>query len=547
VPQPLSVVILVGGLIFVHELGHFMWAKIFRVKVLRFSLGFGPALLTLKRGETEYVIAAIPFGGFVRMLGDDSRDPLTPEEEKRALHKQPLWKRFVIIFAGPMMNVVFPVFAFFAVFLGHTELRAASVGVVVPGRPAARGGLMPGDRILAVDGEPAPSFPEVQEIIRASAGRRLRLTVERDGKKLPRPLVVVPRRAVDTLPLDVKRTIGRVDFMSAHPAPIIAVPDLESPAGRAGLRTFDLVTDVDGRKVPRRFDLERVLASARGDQVRIGYLRPERVDVGFAEIALFSPGTARVAPDAGPDGRVTTGIETGETYVWWVPEGSPEWRAGLRTGDRIVGLDGHPITLWGLQLREALATNGERTRTLAFVHEGRRVEAPFRMEKRVTKDEVGQTRKRFVFRTTNLALDAPDETVPNDDLLAYAAKRSIRQTGEALQVVAIGVVRLFQGKLSFRAVGGPLTLYDIAGKAAEGGASQFLFIMALISIQLAIINLLPVPVLDGGHILFIACEAVLRRPLSLRTREIASMVGLSLILLLMVFVIRNDIEHYFFS
>jgi len=540
--QLVATIVLVGGLILVHEFGHFMWAKIFGVKVLRFSMGFGPKLFGFRRGETEYVLAAIPLGGFVKMLGEDHGEPLSPEDEKRAFHKQPLWKRFVIVFAGPAMNLVFPVVAFFFVFLGHTELRAASVGVVLPGRPAARAGLAPGDRIVSVDGVATPSFPEVQDVIKASAGKRLALGVERHGRRLQRPLYAVPRRAVVPMAFGVKQTHGRLDFVAAHPMPIVSV-EADSPAAAAGMRTFDLVTHLDGEVVARRVDLERRLGTARGDPLRIDFLRPERVDAGFAEIAVFRPGLARVIPDGSAEGA-RTGLGNAEMIAWHVPDGSPEWRAGLRPGDEILSLDGRRLGLWTYELRDHLSKNGDRERTLGYRRAGAAVTLRFRMETRDDPDELGQTGRRYLFRTRNLAIDAPDELVPNEHLLAYAARQSIRKTGEVLEFLSVMIVRLFQGRVSFRTVGGPLTLYDVAGRAAEGGASDFLFTMALVSLNLALVNLLPIPVLDGGHLFFFLCEAVLRRPVSLRTREVASMVGLSLILLLMIFVFKNDFERF---
>jgi regulator of sigma E protease len=141
-------IVLVGVLIFVHESGHFLWAKLFGVRVLTFSLGFGPRIAGFSRGGTDYVLAAIPLGGYVRMLGEDPHDDITGDEEGQSFKAQVLWKRIIIVFAGPMMNLMFPVALYFVVFLGTTTLSPPIVGDVFPGQPA-EGKLKPGDRVLA--------------------------------------------------------------------------------------------------------------------------------------------------------------------------------------------------------------------------------------------------------------------------------------------------------------------------------------------------------------------------------------------------------------
>ena len=173
-------IVLVGVLIFVHESGHFLWAKLFGVRVLKFSLGFGPRIAGFTRGGTEYVIAAVPLGGYVRMLGENPHDQVTREEEPHAFHTQALWRRVVIVFAGPLMNLAFPLLLYFVVFLGTTELSPAIVGDVFPGQPAY-GKLHTGDRIVAIDDEPIETFYDLTRLVAPQAGRTLSFTVERGG------------------------------------------------------------------------------------------------------------------------------------------------------------------------------------------------------------------------------------------------------------------------------------------------------------------------------------------------------------------------------
>ena len=164
----LRFVALIGALVFVHELGHFVLAKLFGVRVLKFSLGFGPRLVGLVYKGTDYCISLVPFGGFVKMLGEDPTDAIKPEDAAHAFHTQDLWKRFLIVLAGPLMSLVFPSVIYFVVFLGQTELLPPVIGTVVAGHPAD-GKLLPGDRVLSIDGAPVGSFPRTPRAYRRVA------------------------------------------------------------------------------------------------------------------------------------------------------------------------------------------------------------------------------------------------------------------------------------------------------------------------------------------------------------------------------------------
>ncbi|MFS8067031.1 MAG: M50 family metallopeptidase, partial [Byssovorax sp.] len=168
--------LLCSVLIFVHELGHFVWAKIFGVKVLTFSIGFGPKIIRIRGRETEYCVGILPLGGFVKMLEENRQEPVLPEDRKRTFEAQALYKRVIIVMAGPAMNVLFPVLLYFAVFVGATRFQPPTVGVVLPGHPA-EGKLQPGDRVLEVDGERVEAFAELDRIVAASPNKELKLKV----------------------------------------------------------------------------------------------------------------------------------------------------------------------------------------------------------------------------------------------------------------------------------------------------------------------------------------------------------------------------------
>jgi regulator of sigma E protease len=549
-------VLLVSSLIFIHESGHFAFAKIFGVKVLTFSIGFGPRIVRIRGKETEYCVGLLPFGGFVKMLEESKRaEPILPEERGRTFEAQALWKRVVIVLAGPAMNLLFPIALYTSVALDDAELLPPTVGVVDPGKPAD-GKLEPGDQIASIDGDPVTSFPEVQRRIARSAGKRLQLGVLRDGKTID--VAVTPADEAEVRELDIVEHTGRIGFDPHFPAAVIGIARHDAPAS-AGLRTFDLVTAVGGRRIERFVDLVDALSKNRGDQVVISYLRP--VDVpralgGLCELAVLEPGAATLtplprAPGAGPpadekareaDVLERTGIESADMYVAFVPEGSSEWRAGLRPGDRITTLDGAPQRLWRT-MEDEIVAGADKMHELQWTRDGAPMRGFFQLRREQWDDELGQHYERYVFRTDHWLPAAPDRLVPNPHPLAYALRRGVEETAGVVKFISVGLLRLVQGRMSLSSVSGPITIYDIAGQAGAKGTTYFVRAMALISVNLGLINLFPIPVLDGGHLLFFLFEAARRRPLPLRIREVASLVGMVMLVLLMLVAFKNDVER----
>ncbi len=550
-------ILLVSILIFIHESGHFAFAKIFGVKVITFSIGFGPKIFRIRGKETEYCIGLLPFGGFVKMLEGRGTDVILPEDRARTFESQALWKRIVIVLAGPAMNVLFPIALYTSVFLEDRELLPPTVGVVLPGKPAD-GKLVPGDRIMSIDGKDVESFPDVQSIVARRANKALRLVVQRDGKNVD--VLVTPEDAVEARELDIVDHIGRMGIVPTFPAAVLGVSRVDSPAYRAGLRSFDRVVAINGHKVERLFDLQAALATNRGDTVVLTYMRP--VDApnamgGLCDIAVMAPQVATITPLARTEGAPTTigdandraadvmaraGIEGADLYAAFVPEGSSEWKAGLRAGDRIVSLDGAPARSWE-SLNADLVRGATRMHELAWTRDGVPMAGTFQLRREQWDDELGQHYERYVFRTTHWVPVARGGLVANPHPLLYAIGRGVEETGNVIQFIAVGFVRLVQGRVSLSNVSGPITLYDIAGQAGAKGPAYFVWAMALISVNLGLLNLLPIPVLDGGHLAFFLIEWVRRRPLSLRVREVASLVGMSMLFALMLLAFKNDVER----
>jgi len=543
--------LLIGVLIFIHELGHFAFAKLFGVKVITFSIGFGPKLLRLRGRETEYCLALLPFGGFVKTLQEGKGSPIPPEDRRRTFEAQPLYKRVAIVLAGPMMNLFFPVVLYASVFLEHRALPPAVVGVVFPGMPAD-GKLVPGDRIEAIDGDVVSTYPDVQRLLAGKAGRPVNLVVTRDGHELG--VTLTPVRIARERDREVDESSDVIGFLPGLPGAVIGVPNVDSPAYRAGLRSFDRIVSIAGVRVTTMPELVQALAANKGDTVTLSYMRPVPVSAeGLFDMAVMEPGVATLTPSVrgGPpadaaDARAKdvlerSGIESAEMYVAFVPVASSEWQAGLRAGDRITHLDGVPQRVWAA-MEEDLKRGASRDRELRWTRDGEPKRGFFKLRREVWQDEYAQSYERFVFRTTHWAPRSV-ELVPNPSPITYAVRSALEETRSVIRFLSVGFLRIVQGKVSLKSVSGPITLYDVAGQAGAKGTTYFVWAMAVISINLGLVNLLPIPVLDGGHLVFLALEAVKRRPISLRAREVASLVGMSMLVVLMLIAFKNDIER----
>ncbi len=536
-------VVLVGALIFVHELGHFTFAKIFGVKVLKFSLGLGPRVAGITRGDTEYVIGALPLGGFVRMLGESPTDVVAEADRGRAFGEQAIWKRVIIVLAGPLMNLAFPVALYFVVFLGDTELPPSVVGTVFPDHPAD-GVLLPGDRIIAVDGAEVSTLDELVAEFEGGSGRTFALTVLRDGSEVEVSLSPALREELDFL--DVRSEVGRIGTSPVFPIATIGITSPAQPAAAAGLRTFDRIVAVGGRPVDRWLELATILDGNRGSMLTMSYLRPVRLadSLGpLGELHLFEPHVATLTPEGGPgSGLERAGIEHSELYIWRVAAGSVAHRQGLAPGDRILSLDGDPVRRFST-ITQRIDAEGAVPHTLVWRRGDQEMSCTLTPSVDRGSDEIGQTYERHGIGIENWAPDVAPDLVPNPSPIRYAMRHALRETRRMLRITATALVRLFQGRISVRTLGGPLSMYEGAGYAAREGPLDFLSFMAFISINLGLLNLLPVPVLDGGQLVFLGIEAVSRRPPSRRLRELASLAGLVVLVLVMVLAFTNDIER----
>lgn len=545
-------VILVSSLIFVHELGHFLFAKAFGVKVLTFSLGFGPKVLRIRGRETEYCISLLPLGGYVKMLEASKTDVVMPEDRKRTFESLPILKRIVIVLAGPAMNLVFPVLLYFAVFVGSGPLLPPTVGIVLPNHPAD-GKLRPGDRIMSIDGQEVATFDEVKRIIAGNPAKTLKLKVFRENRQTEVEVTTeesVERREIDAKQreLDITERVGTIGIQPSAPAAVIGVPNPDSPAYRAGLRTFDMITNVGGMPVRRFMDLTRALSENAGETLPVTYLRPTPVPNalgGLADMAVFESGVVALTPD--PSGSTLferAGIELADLYLAVVPQDSYLYKAGLRPGDRILRLDDVAVPAWSTFCERVLAAPDKQHRLdYQAARDGRVRSGTFQIRREDFIDQHGQAVSRYIIPMQHWIPLSPDERVEHPAPLRYALQKAVAETVDVTRFTLLCIVRLMQGRLSLSSLSGPITIYEIAGEEGRKGADYFIWVMALLSINLGLLNLLPIPVLDGGHLMFFAIEGVLRKPLPLRTREVAHIIGMAILFGLMVIAFRNDVQR----
>jgi regulator of sigma E protease len=541
-----AVVLLLGVLILVHELGHFVFAKLFGVKVLRFSLGFGPRLLGFTRGETEYRLSLIPLGGYVRLLGEDPSEPIPPIDRQRALAAKPLWQRYTIVMAGPVFNLLLPLLIYFVHYAGQRTLLPPTIGTVLPGLPAATAGLLPGDRVETVDGHHIRYWEELESLITENAGKTLRFGIRRGTDAEERD--VTPVRIERAGQLRLKERVGWIGVSPRFHLPEIGVLDPSSPAAQAGLKTFDFVTAVNGVPVGTWAEFAKTIENAGASPLRLNYLRGGYSAVPFAHIELQQPGSAVVIPVPIFDGAgrrsYETGIVSAELFVYSVEPGSPADQIGIRRGDQILALDGEPLPHWDL-LRERLAAGGERTFKISWLSPGRvHHDATFRQEVRAELDAYRQEAQHFVFGALNRLAWKTESPVPITNRFGYSLGHAFDRTGQIIGAMVHGFVEIVRGRVPLTTLGGPIMIGYVAGVAAEQGFDQYLWLMALISINLGMLNFLPVPILDGGLLVFFTLELFKRRPPSPRAREIASYVGLVIVATLMLFALRNDVVRY---
>lgn len=533
---------LIGPLITIHELGHFLVAKLFNIKILRFSIGFGPRLLGFTKGETEYQIALLPLGGYVKMAGDDPTERPRPEDEGRGFLEQAPWKRALVALAGPVTNLVFPILIFFCVFYFQTRAPSSRVGHVEPGTAAWAAGLRDGDLILAVDGHPVTYFDQLKDLVGPKFGQKLDLEIQRpDGTRFETR--ATPQKVIEPGILR-DHPVGRLGVTTGEPASVVDVA-ANSPAAKAGLQPLDRITRVAGKPVKLFSDVRAAVAAQRG-AFEVEYLRAEPLGTPGAGASTMVAHQASLTPAEGQDLAARTGLSLPYTVVDDVTPGSPAAKAGLQRGDELLTANGTPLVSWDT-LKQVVNANGLKPLAIELRRGDKKLQVTVNAANVSKENELGKEQTVIFFGATHDQSLEPGELIPLHLGVLGSLSASMDKVEETTRIVVEAFVGIVVQKVAFKTVGGPVMLFDIAGKSAEAGWDSFLEVMAAISVNLGVLNLIPVPVLDGFHVLSAGFEWVRRRPISLRAREVANIIGLAMILLVMAFVLKNDLMRYVFN
>jgi regulator of sigma E protease len=543
--------IFLGVLVTIHEAGHFFAAKWAGVKVLTFSIGFGPALFGFTRKETRYQVSLLPLGGYVRLAGDlpgDEEAAADPREREGTFFAAPWWKRAIIKVAGPAFNFIFPVLAYWVLFLGDHQVVAPRVGWVEPDLPAAHAGVLPGDVITRVDGHPIREFAEIREQLDGKFDREIPLTVLRDGHELT--LRITPQKNVEDLQIE-KVARGLLGVTSvARPAIIGVKPG--SVAAQAGLQTFDRLLTVNGEAVRDEVQLKKLLSGLTGT-LTVVVVRSHLTPLAGTSVVVPELVTLTVEKQPG-EGFEAVGAESGDLYVWTVFPKSPAQKAGLKRGDRLTTIDGKVLGSYFTVLLELKALEKQKF-TLGWVSDG---EAKSVELSQVSHDELDElknhhevlelgVRPRPAFQGAGELLASGPESEKLTITLGplEALQASLRTVPEAARAILLAFGKMATGDLPADSFGGPILLFQIAAKSAEAGVEVFVRNMAVISVNLGLVNLFPIPILDGYGLLEAFWEGIRRRRISDRAREVSMYLGLAMIAALMVFVFKNDISRQF--
>jgi regulator of sigma E protease len=422
-----SVSIVLGIMVLVHEWGHFIVAKSFGVRVEVFSIGFGTRLWGYKRGDTDYRLSALPLGGYVKMAGDN------PLEERKGdpdeFLSKPRWQRVLIALAGPAMNIVLSVILIAGIYMRGSKQpafldRPMDLVGVLQDSPAQKAGLMPGDHIASVNGVSNPSWDRAQlELMSTLPGHTLSITVDRNGQQL-------------SFSVPAAQSVEEV-FGYPQDHLIVSAVSPGTPAERSGLMAGDVILKVNGTTLANGAEFPPLIDKSQSQPLDLEVQRGDRtihVQIRPAQVNSAN--------------------------------GAPRWQIGvLRTGDLV-----DRRLSFGSAIVESVGMNALMTRQVAYV-----------------------------------------------------------------------VVELFRGKISLNQLEGPLGIAKESGRAAKQGVAELLSLMAMIGVNLAVLNLLPIPPLDGGHILMLFIEGTIRRDLSVRVKERFVTVSMVFLLLVFAIVMYNDV------
>jgi len=589
------VIIGIGLLIFIHELGHFLVAKKIGVRVHAFSLGFGPAIISKQFGETEYRVSLIPLGGYVKLAGEQREESNTGEAWE-FMSKKP-WQRAAVLVAGVTCNTILAFILFIVAFNVGVPFITSEIGQAMPGGPAWEAGIRAGDRIVRIDNVTDPDFEDIFISIALNGSPAgVNMEIERDDETFN--VNVVPEYDAS---VGVQR-IGIAPASTLEVDKIFTVENADAPAKVSELNVNDEILAVNGKAISTANDFRKIINANPGKELNLAVLRNEQkrdikvtpsvvtrwmiglscatskldgvkkgsfayslglnkgdevVKVNTHDVHGFSELISAVKDS--PDGMITLQVKRGsevknikftklgeETVkefsegifphygliVDSTVEGFPAEKSGIKPGDKITSISGENITEWSQLLTLVTASQGKEFE-IAWSHNYETVTTTIKPQK---NEKNAQGVLGIKFREKK----------------EYRRYGFFKACGVGTHKTVINIKRIYltiQGflskKLSTKALGGPVLIAQASYASAQSGIGKLMYFMAIISINLAVINILPVPVLDGGHLMFLGIEKLKGSPVSEKTMAIANYIGMGLVLTLMIYATKNDIMRLF--
>jgi regulator of sigma E protease len=522
--QILIFIIFLGPLVFFHELGHFLFARLFGVRVEVFSIGFGPKLIKYKKGDTEYAWSLIPLGGYVKMFGDNplNKDEISEEDRPHSFTHKNKWQRFWIVMGGPLANFILAYFIFYALLVSGERIPEIRIGVIEKTDILYSKGLRSGDVIKKVNGVPVynPSdvIVEGQEEIKG---------------------IVVSRSGLDVA---IPTSVSGEDFQESFAkSPLMRAPVITD--GKGGRFAVSLTED----KVDWNLSLDQIQHS-ESPILKVTLFKvkkdatPKKGD-SYATLELEKDSTETLTlsdPKKPLESLKEAGFFPIDLMIKSVNMKSPSDLAGLKGGNVIVGVDGKKLNSF-YDLRNAIDKAKVGAVNLQVIVNG--------VEENISLTPQVKTVKNKKIKLIGVYSGGVFQGIRfyNTSSRGFFSSfyYAFPRTWESILKTADGFKKLITAEVSAKNIGGPLAIGKVATDSFNTSFSYFFQLMALISINLGIINLFPIPVLDGGHIMFIFLEVLNRGPVSRRKMEIAQQLGLSLLLMLMVGALYNDVVRFF--
>ncbi len=512
-------ILFLGPLVFFHELGHFLFARLFGVRVEVFSIGFGPKIFKWKKGDTQYALSLIPLGGYVKMFGDDplNKDQVPEEQRNYSFTHKSKWARFWIVMGGPLANFIMAFVIFFGLMLVGEKLPEIKIGVLAPKTALYEAGLRTGDVLKTVNGG---EIYNPSDIVLADPAEIESLGVERDGEIVNLPIKMNGEELLN--------------HIMENP-PLLRQPIVVDQKGEK----FGVSLKEKGFR--REYSIDR-MAEANAQQV---YLYPiSELEENSFKIDYSSETVVNLGPEAGVtefyQALNQSGFAPVDLLVREINIDSAADKAGIRKGDVITALNGKMVTSFTDLRGELQKIPGEEAQFVVWKN-GAVKEITIRPNEQVINN---QKVKLIGVYSDGLYQRVNFVTTASKGFIGSMVA-AVPRTWDTIVKTLEGFKKLFTAEVSLKTIGGPLAIGKVAHDSFNTSISYFFQLMALISINLGVINLFPIPVLDGGHIMFIFLEVINRGPVSRRKMEIAQQLGLSVLLMLMVGAIFNDFTRFF--